>query len=166
MPSPKVEESGTNTTTQREAKPLHASTKPLASGSSSHNTITRHATSSMPASTSSAGVRSSFYSSQSPVPSTTTTPFHHHHRHNHAKVAARKSLLSGSGDADRPDSGFDSKDDSKDDQEESITILKKDNSGVTIGGSSGSSPEIGEISRQTFSRQPVKKKRVLHHNII
>ena len=52
---------------------------------------------------------------------------------------------------DRPDSGFDSKDEEGRDQ--------------TLSQTEGSSPEIGEISRQAVARQPVvKKKRILHCN--
>ena len=69
-----------------------------------------------------------------------------------ARKADRRSLLSGS-EGDRPDSGFDSKDDQEEDG------LKED------AGSEGS-PEVGEISRQAIARQPVKKKRAFHHNMV
>ena len=69
-----------------------------------------------------------------------------------SRKGARTTLLSGS-ECDRPDSGFDSKDDQEDD------------GGKGDGGSEGS-PELGEMSRQAMARQPVKKKRVFHHNII
>ena len=69
------------------------------------------------------------------------------------RKTGRATLLSGS-ECDRPDSGFDS----KDDQEE-------DGGKGDAAGSDGS-PELGEISRQALARQPIKKKRVFHHNII
>ena len=69
-----------------------------------------------------------------------------------ARKVDRRSLLSGS-EGDRPDSGFDSKDDQEEDG------LKEND------GSEGS-PEIGEISRQAMARQPIKKKRVFHHNMV
>ena len=68
------------------------------------------------------------------------------------RKAGRKSLLSGS-ECDRPDSGFDS----KDDQEEEHPLKRESSEG---------SPELGEMSRQAMARQPIKKKRVFHHNMI
>ena len=68
---------------------------------------------------------------------------------------AGRSRLVGS-ECDRPDSGFDS----KDDQEEEA--------GMKAGEAEESegSPELGEMSRQALTRQPVKKKRVYHHNMV
>ena len=183
LPAPRDEDNGVvsaQTEFCREATPAHApnqNTSVTSAAASNSRVITRHATSSLPASSSAGPVaRSSFYSSPHPPVLSTSNALHRHSYHSAAggvsshHMTARRSLLSGSGDAERPDSGFDSKDDSKDDQEDdtnNITIIKKEtNTGVAMASSSGSSPEIGEISRQTFARQPVKKKRVFHHNII
>ena len=87
------------------------------------------------------------------------------HRHSHSLPVRRQTLhppvppspsrplpltTKSNSQPDRPDSGFDSKDEEGREQ--------------TPGQTEGS-PEIGEISRQAVARQPVvKKKRILHSN--
>ena len=80
-------------------------------------------------------------------------------------AGTRRSTLISYSECDRPDSGFDS----KDDQEEEIAGVKeeeiagvKEEEGVKEEGS----PELGEMSRQAVARQPIKKKRVFHHNLV
>ena len=62
---------------------------------------------------------------------------------------SRSTLRPGS-ECDRPDSGFDS----KDEKEEDLPAREE-----------GSSPEAGEMSRQAVARQPLKKKRNFQHNL-
>lgn len=64
------------------------------------------------------------------------------------QTLSRSTLRPGS-ECDRPDSGFDS----KDEKEEEPSAREE-----------GSSPEAGEMSRQAVARQPLKKKRNFQHN--
>ena len=78
----------------------------------------------------------------------TLPPSHHqpHHQQQHRPLPLSSKTNT---QPDRPDSGFDSKDEEGRDQTQT----------------EGSSPEVGEISRQAVARQPVvKKKRILHCN--
>jgi len=85
------------------------------------------------------------------------------HRHSKSLPTRKQALISSSlvssspnkpnpragSECDRPDSGFESKDDIEDEK------ITKDE---------GSSPEIREISRQSLARQPIlKKKRIINH---
>ena len=65
-----------------------------------------------------------------------------------SQTLSRSTLRPGS-ECDRPDSGFDS----KDEKEEEPSAREE-----------GSSPEVGEMSRQAVARQPLKKKRNFQHN--
>jgi hypothetical protein len=79
-------------------------------------------------------------------------------------AGTRRSTLLSYSECDRPDSGFDS----KDDQEEEPAGVKE-GEGEEEGGrlvKEERSPELGEMSRQGVARQPVKKKRVFHHNLV
>ena len=77
-------------------------------------------------------------------------------------AGTRRSTLLSYSECDRPDSGFDSKDDQeeepagvKEGEEEGVGLVKEERS-----------PELGEMSRQGVARQPVKKKRIFHHNLV
>lgn len=70
----------------------------------------------------------------------------------HLSLTRRQRPLSGE---ERPDSGFDSKDEGRDETGSTTTTIKEV--------SGGSSPEVGEISRQALIRQPVLRKRRLTH---
>jgi hypothetical protein len=78
-------------------------------------------------------------------------------------AGTRRSTLLSYSECDRPDSGFDS----KDDQEEEPAGVKEgegEEEGRLV--KEERSPELGEMSRQGVARQPVKKKRVFHHNLV
>lgn len=69
-----------------------------------------------------------------------------------SKVSSKFQVKPAVTDCDRPDSGFDPKEDHEEDED----VANKENI------EDGSSPEIREISRQAMARQPVvKKKRIL-----
>ncbi|TRY61770.1 hypothetical protein TCAL_12266 [Tigriopus californicus] len=70
----------------------------------------------------------------------------------HLSLTRRQRPLSGE---ERPDSGLDSKDEGRDETGSTTTTIKEV--------SGGSSPEVGEISRQALIRQPVLRKRRLAH---
>jgi hypothetical protein len=78
-------------------------------------------------------------------------------------AGTRRSTLLSYSECDRPDSGFDSKDDQ---EEEPAGVKEGEEEGEGRLVKEERSPELGEMSRQGVARQPVKKKRIFHHNLV